>query len=193
MIFDGAKIPVSDELRKKVNEIHESQPGGWHTFVAKCSGDWPGSWGLAYKVGTGRQTTTDPAVYEALGVEPPATVVEVHLAPGTHLVGSGPALLDVGQWTTVADGRGRPYGALVIVPAGFEKYLARCAEPHCETPIIKSPPNRKRCPACSAATPAARRLTAEAGICVAEVSAERRVLAKDVKGYIKGREEKKYE
>lgn len=68
--------------------------------------------------------------------------------------------------------------------------LAQCCESYCEHSIYKIPPNRKRCPTCAAATPAARRLASDAGICVAEVSTGGRVLAKDVRDHIRDRKEK---
>lgn len=159
------RIPVSKALRAKIDEIRDGRT--WRVFDADW---WPASHSEAWNIVEGRRKTTTMEIYDAVDVKPP---------PIYHINLEDPRIAVFGE---VGYFEKPPDDSMVLIV--FRADQATCCEPHCEGEFTKWPPNRKRCSRCAAATPAARRLAAEAEICVAEVASEGRVFAKDVKGYI---------
>lgn len=141
---DNAKLPVTDDLREKVEAIYDELKAdgkGWPAFPEAVEG-WPASWGLAYQIARG-QATTDRQVYEALDIEPP-TFIEVALRADSVLFGDV-GLIDAKSVVAV----------LVLHPEEWARHSIECEVCGEETP--RWSPAQKYCPAHSWATEAGRR------------------------------------
>lgn len=78
---DRHRVPVTESLRARIEEIRGSE--SWRKTFNEW---WPVSHTTAWKIGEGKQATTSPAVYHALGLEPPR-VLHITLTEGAALFG----------------------------------------------------------------------------------------------------------
>ena len=109
------RVPVIPELRNHIENL-KNQNGGisWRTLQGKIPG-WRWSFGMLADLVNGRQESTNPAVYEILGLNPPTIIIQV--PEGSSIFGQV-GLLDLNQVSVI----------LVMPPDEWQRHSIKCAE-----------------------------------------------------------------
>lgn len=105
------RVPVTDALRGHISNLRNGQT--WRALRDELTG-WKWSHSLLADIASGKVISTSLAVYEALGVISPFTIIA---GPGSIIVGSGQGLLSENQAVVF----------IVIPPEEWKRHSIECA------------------------------------------------------------------